>query len=57
MTGAEYAALNRWTLDDLRSLANVQLAGASRLLNRPLDAQVHMDLAEQTTDPALRDLR
>ena len=54
MTGAEYAALNRWTLDDLRSLANVQLAGASRVLNRPLVAQVHMDLAEQTADPALR---
>ncbi len=54
MTGAEYAALNRWNLDDLRSLASVQLAGASRLLNRPLVAQVHMDLAEQTADPALR---
>lgn len=54
MTGAEYAALNRWTLEDLRSLANVQLAGATRLLNRPLVAQAHMDLAEQTPDPALR---
>ena len=54
MTGAEYAALNRWNLEDLRSLANVQLAGASRLLNRPLVAQIHMDWAEQTADPALR---
>ena len=54
MTGAEYAALNRWALEDLRSLASVQIAGASRLLNRPLDAQVHMDLAEQAADPALR---
>ena len=54
MTGAEYAALNRWDLDDLRSLASVQIAGATRILNRPLLAQVHMDLAEQTTDPTLR---
>lgn len=54
MTGAEYAALNRWALEDLRSLANVQIAGATRLLNRPLVAQAHMDLAEQTGDPALR---
>lgn len=54
MTGSEYSALNRWSLDDLRSLANVQIAGAARLLGRPLLAQVHMDLAEQTTDPALR---
>jgi hypothetical protein len=54
MTGAEYAALNRWSLDDLRSLASVQIAGATRLLNRPLVAQTHMDLAEQTADLSLR---
>ena len=54
MTGSEYAALNRWSLDDLRSLASVQIAGAMRALGRPVVAQVHMDLAEQTDDPALR---
>lgn len=54
MTGSEYAVLNRWTLDDLRSLANAQLAAATRLLGHPLMAQIHMDIAEQITDPAER---
>lgn len=50
MTGSEYAMLNRWSLDDLRSLANLQLARAQRLLGRPLVAQLYLDLAEQFSD-------
>lgn len=54
MTGSEYAVLNRWSLDDLRSFVNIRIARAQRVLDRPLVAQFYMDLAGQTRDPAER---
>ena len=54
MTGSEYAILNRWSLDDLRSLASLQLARAQRVLGQPLVAQLYLDMAEQLSDPRER---
>lgn len=54
MTGSEYVLLHRWSLADLRSLANLQLARAHRALGSPIAAQLYMDLAEQSSDPIER---
>lgn len=54
MTGSEYVLLHRWSIDDLRSLANLQLARAQRMLGSPIAAQLYMDMAEQIRDPTER---
>lgn len=54
MKGSEYAVLYRWSLDDLHSFVNLQIARAQRMLGSPLAAQFYMDLADQSLEPAER---
>jgi hypothetical protein len=54
MTGSQYAALYRRSIEDLHPLAEAVSDAARKILSRPPLAEQHLRRAEQTTNPAER---